>query len=247
MVIYEFPYKLIVAPILVIIFSVALFILIRKPSLASAVGVFLLLFGAMVAFVSPRFILIEDFFFGLAIMFFSLTLLARPGFFKKHLTGRSSALKKAAYALLAVIIVASSLVLSVRATTNMLREDHLENYHGSSSSNLMLRGNITAVQFNHEEAITGYVYHIFHACVTLNVTDFVWSGQMHDNSTSSANYWLNKETLVYYDWTDAAKLAVGQTVEVKGYYCHWAEDSLYSVKFVVDPAITDSYINQVSL
>ena len=64
----------------------------------------------------------------------------------------------------------------------------------------------------------------------------------------SADYWLNAGSVkVYYDWNDASKLAVGQTVEVKGYYCPWTEDSLYSGKLVVDPAITDSYINQVNL
>ena len=247
MVICEFPYKLIVAPVFIIVFAVALMLLIKKPSLARAVGVFLFLFGAIVTFCSPILSLIEGFFFGLAVWLFSLILLARPSFFVRHLTHRGLVYKKAAYALLAIIIIGSGFVISVRARTNLLREDHIENYHGDTNSNLILRGTITAVSFNEEEGITGYVYHIFHACVTINITDFVWSGQMYDNSTTSADYWLNQGSVkVYYDWNDAAKLAVGQNVEVKGYCYPWIEDTLYAGKLVVDPAITDSYINQVN-
>jgi len=76
------------------------------------------------------------------------------------------------------------------------------------------------------------------------VTEFVWGGGMWNNQTTSADYWLNQGIAqVYYDKSDVSKLAVGQTVEFKGYYCPWMEDSLYSGLLVVDPKITDSYIN----
>ena len=84
MIVYEFPYKLIVAPVFIIILAVALILLIKKPSLARAIGVFLFVFGAIVTIYSPRILLIEGFFFGLVVWLFSLILLARPRFFERH-------------------------------------------------------------------------------------------------------------------------------------------------------------------
>jgi hypothetical protein len=241
---YEFPYKLIVAPIFLIIPAVALILMLKQPSLTRVVGTFLFFLGAVETLSSPRIMFMQGFFIGLATWVFGFILLVRSSSIKSHLVQRGrGVLKKAVYVVLAFIIFSSSLVLSVRATTNLLREDHLANYTGSTNSNLVLRGTITEVQLNHEEKIAGYVYHVFHACGTLNVTGFVWSGQMYSNETSTADYWLNIGTVeVYYDYNDASKLAAGQYVEVKGCYCPWIEDSLYSGKLVVDPIIPDSYI-----
>lgn len=244
---YEFPHKLIVAPIYILILAIALMILLKKSSLKGQIGGFLFIAGIGEILLLSVWTFLEGFFLGLVtgIIGFVIILLRHQGFLENRLKlPKAGILKKIAYAGLAVVIVSSGLVLSVRATTNLLREDHLANYHESSSSNLSFRGVITDISLNYEEQIPGYVYHVFQARVALNVTEFVWGGGMWNNQTTSADYWLNQGIAqVYYDKSDVSKLAVGQTVEFKGYYCPWMEDSLYSGLLVVDPKITDSYIN----
>ena len=247
MIAYMFQHKLIVAPIYILILAIALAVLVKKPSLKGQIGGFLFIAGVGEILLLSVWTFLEGFFLGLAtgIIGFVIILLRRQGFLEKRLKlPKAGIIKKIAYAVLAVVIVSSGLVLSVRATTNLLREDHLANYHESSSSNLAFRGVITDISLNYEEKIPGYVYHVFQARVALNVTEFVWGGGMWKNQTTSADHWLNQGNVhVYYDKEDVSKLAVGQTVEFKGYYCPWMEDSLYSDMLVVDPKITDSYIN----
>jgi hypothetical protein len=247
MIAYEFQHKLIVAPIYVLILAIALMVLMKKPSLKGQVGGFLFIAGVGEILLLSVWTFLEGFFLGLVtgIIGFVIILLRHRGFLENRLKlPKVSIIKKIVYAVLAVTIVSSGLVLSVRATTNLLREDHIANYHGSSSSNLSFRGVITGISLNYEEQIYGCVYHVFQARVALNVTEFVWGGGMWENQTTSADYWLNQGIVhIYYDKSDVSKLAVGQTVEFKGCYCPWFEDSLYSEMLVVDPKISDSYIN----
>ena len=63
--------------------------------------------------------------------------------------GRSGFLRKTSYALLAIVIIASSSLIYMRAT-NVLHEEWLADYYGSDSPNVALRGELTGVALNHE-------------------------------------------------------------------------------------------------
>jgi hypothetical protein len=142
------------------------------------------------------------------------------------------ALRKAVYVLLAIVIVTSGSVIFVRVT-NVVHEQLLATYNGGSTPNLILRGVITEVRLNYE-VNDGYFYHIFPAYIVMNVTDFVWGS----GSTSAPE----KTAVVYYEKTDVPKLAVGQRVEVCGYFNPWMEDSFYNDKLSVTPSISGSYV-----
>ena len=155
---YEFPHKLIVAPIYILILAIALMILLKKSSLKGQIGGFLFIAGIGEILLLSVWTFLEGFFLGLVtgIIGFVIILLRHQGFLENRLKlPKAGILKKIAYAGLAVVIVSSGLVLSVRATTNLLREDHLANYHESSSSNLSFRGVITDISLNYEEQIPG--------------------------------------------------------------------------------------------
>ncbi len=230
-----------------LILTVPLVFVLKKSCFSRVTGGFLLTAGTVETIASFLLLFPQGIFMGLLTWVFGFILFARCQFIKECSINIRPVLKKAVYLVLGIFIVLASIAISVRTTTNLIHEAQLQNYTGSSLSNLELKGTITSVALNQEVSIVGYVYHVFHACVTLNVTDFVWSSQMSDNLTSASNYWRNIGRVeVYYDWTDVSKLAEGQTVEVKGCYCPWTEDSIYSDTLVIDPAITDSYIKIVS-
>jgi hypothetical protein len=214
----------------------------------SNIGGFLFFAGIAELISSFMLAFIEGLFFSLVTLLFGTILLARSEFLKDCSIHWNPIFKKVAYGILAIFIILASLAVSVRTTTNLMREDHLQNYQGSTHSNVELNGTIFSVTLNQEVQIMGYAYHIFRACVSLNITSFVWIGQVPNSDTPTANYLLNTATVeVYYDWVDASKLNVGQTVIVKGCYCPWNEDSIYySDILIVDPAITDSYIKPVT-
>lgn len=230
-----------------LILTVSLAFALKRPSSAKAIGGSLFFAGIAELISSFMLAFIEGLFLSLVTLLFGAILLARSEFLKDCSIQWNPIFKKAAYGILAIFIILASLAVSVRTTTNFMREDHLQNYQGSTHSNVELNGTIFAVTLSQEVQIMGYAYHIFRACVSLNVTNFVWIGQVANSDTPTANYLLNTTTVeVYYDWVDASKLNVGQTVMVKGCYCPWTEDSIYSDKLIVDPAITDSYIKPVT-
>jgi hypothetical protein len=247
MVAYEYPHKLILAPALIIILAATITLIVKHPSSKRTVGGFLILVGGGEALGTLNIMFLGGFLIGLATLIIGVIIFAFtfPSLAKERFNRlKIGTLRKSIFAVLAIVIAVSALVLSIRATTNLLREQHLENYPGSSSPNLALRGVITGISLNYE-VNTGYSYHIFPACITLNVTEFVWGSNMWENQTSAADYWLNHQgsTVIYYEKTDVSKLAVGQQAEFKGYHCPWIEDSLYSNMLVVEPSINDSYIN----
>jgi hypothetical protein len=142
------------------------------------------------------------------------------------------ALRKAVYVLLAIVIVASGSVIFMRVT-NVVHEQILATYNGGSTPNLILRGVITEVRFNYE-VNDGYFYHIFPAYIVMNVTEFVWG-----SGYTSTPY---ETIVVYYEKMDVPSLAVGQQVEVCGYFNPWREDSFYNDKLSVAPSISGSYV-----
>jgi hypothetical protein len=161
---------------------------------------------------------------------------------KVHLSqSRTRVINRAAYVLLTVVIVASSLIIAVRATGGV-REDYLENFYGAPSPNLTVKGTLNSVALNYEVNI-GYNYHIFPAYLSVNVTEVVWGGHLWVNQTTTAEYLQHRGNLiVYFENNDVPILVVGQQVEISGYYSSWREDSLYSNTLVVSSNVNGSYL-----
>ena len=252
MVIYEYPYKLVLGPSLVIFLAINLALLLKYPSLKSKISGILILIGLAEALATMSLAFLWGFIIGLATLIIGILigifalLASNPSssrlWAKMHLNQKTRMLRKVVYVFLAIVIIASALLISIRATTNIIHEQHLENFHGGSSPNLTLRGIIASIALNYE-VNTGYSYHIFPAYLTLNVTTVVWSSEPWENQTSTAEYLRNQgNVIIYFEKTDVPTLTVGQQVEVSGYYCQWLEDSLYSNKLVVSPSISESYV-----
>jgi hypothetical protein len=239
-----YPYSLILGPALIIVLAIALALLVKYPSSRGKIGAFLVLLGIAEVYTALHMAFYLGFFIGLGTVFVGIVvglsaLLSRK---KTHFNlTKPSAFRKGAFVVLAMVIVASSLLISLRAT-NIVHEQWLEKYWGGNTPNLTLRGVVTDVRLNHE-INTGYSYHIFPAYVTLNVTEVVWAGEYWQNQTTAAGYWLNQGSAVIgYEKTDAPELLVGQQVEVKGFFCLWMEDSLYSGMVVISPDMNEGYI-----
>jgi hypothetical protein len=161
---------------------------------------------------------------------------------KTHLnTQKMLTLKKCAYAILAITICFSTVLIGVRSTTNLIHEQWLETYHGGNKPNVTFRGELTKFELNHE-VNTGYSYHIFPAYLTLTVTGLLWGNESWLNQTSMSTYWQGKTATVYYERNEVPKITVGQQIEVSGYLQPWLEDSLYSDVLVVAPQIENSYL-----
>ena len=142
---------------------------------------------------------------------------------------------------LAIVVLASAVLISVRAT-NIIREEYYETFTSATAPNLTLKATITSVAYNYE-VNTGYSYHVFPAYLTVTVTEVVWGSGPWANTTDATEHlqYLGSLT-VCYDKTDVPNLSVGQQVEVSGYYSHWIEDSMYSGKFIVADNISGSYL-----
>ena len=255
MVIYEYPYKLVLGPFLVILLAINLALLMKYPSLKSKISGVLILIGLAEALATMSLAFLWGFIIGLATLIIGIfmgvfaSLANNPSasrlWAKIHLSQQKTRiLRRVAFGFLAITILASALLISARAT-NIIREQPLETFYGGSSPNLTLRGIIASVALNYE-VNTGYSYHIFPAYLTLNVTAVVWSGEPWENQTSAAEYLRHQgSVIIYFEKTDVPTLTVGQQVEVSGYYCQWLEDSLYSNKLVVSPSISESYVKSL--
>jgi hypothetical protein len=156
---------------------------------------------------------------------------------------KTGLLKKSIFVVLAAAIALSASLIAIRATTNIIHEQRLENYNGGNTPNLTLRGVLAGILLNYE-VNTGYSYHIFPAYITLNVTELVWDGSWL-NQTVTSEYWQHQQIVIYFEKTDIPKITVGQPIEVSGYLYPWLEDSLYSGKLVVSAQINGSYLKLV--
>ncbi len=163
-------------------------------------------------------------------------------FVKRQLRMKNpSLLSKSAYVVLAVVILVSGLLISLRAT-DVVHEQRLEAWK-ESGVNLTVQGVILDSKANYE-VNTGYSYHVFPAYFTLNVTRVLWvgAGESEDNLTSAVAFWSNRTVVVACDKSVPQGLAIGQTVEVNGWHCIWLEDSIYSGTLIVAPSIGESYL-----
>jgi hypothetical protein len=116
-----------------------------------------------------------------------------------------------------------------------------------ADSNLSLKGVVTSIEENHKSQ--GFSdYHIFRWYIRVNITQIVWVKDSladwvtvsYENST--LNGW--NSIGVGYDYPDKPELAIGQTVECKGYYVP-VTDSPYSFKLTIAPTINGSYLKTI--
>ncbi len=241
---FVYRQQLILGPALIIALVLALAVAIRFPSSKKAIGYVLIAIGLGAAVSAPSLGFLWGFFIGLSILLLGVLLSAFL------ITGEETRLRlkrlntprirKTLYVFFAIVIVVCSLLISVRAT-GVVREEWLEKYTFDKSPNISLRGVVTSMVRNHE-VNTGYSYHIFPAYVTLKVTEIVWGSGCWENQSSAYDYFSRQDLTVYYEKTEVPKIAVGQQVEVKGYYLLWFEDSLYSGKLVVAQGVNGSYL-----
>ena len=253
-----FRFQLLLGPALVIVLVAALTVALRFPTQRKAVSGFLIVAGLCSAIESIVLAFSWGFIIGLitvmigfSIGFFYVVLEHRQifakdksgSFIKRLNTPRS---RKSLYAIFAILIVACSLLISLR-TTGIVREERLwvEKYNVQTfgdSPNVAITGNVTSVEYNYE-VNTGYGYHIFPACITVFVNEIVWSNSSHGNYAIDYQSLNHQNLVVYCEKTLVPNLTVGQQVEVKGVYCVWLEDSMYSCRLAVSPAINGSYLN----
>jgi hypothetical protein len=253
MIAYEYPYTLIVAPAFVIFLAVDLALLLKFSSLKLLLGACLALAGLGEIFFSTFFMFVWGNLIGLATIAVGFFILISIGtVFKGKLAlertplilQKTRILKRTVYVLFAIVVLVSAALISARAT-NLIHEQHLEVFPGDSNPNLTVNGTINSVALNYE-VNTGFSYHIFPAYLTINVSEVIWGGHHWENQTTAAEYLQHQGSIVvYFEKTDVPSLAVGQQVEISGYYCLWMEDSLYSNTLVVSPNVNGSYLNSL--
>jgi hypothetical protein len=248
---YEYPYTLIVAPVFVIFLAVTISIVLKAPSLKRLLGVFLVFVGSGEIFFSIFFMFGWGNLIGLATAVVGIFIVISSGTnFRKKLAlegiqlnlQKNKILKRTLYILFVIVVLASSALISARVT-NIIHEQHLENFDYANSPNLTVKGIINSVKLNYE-VNNGFSYHIIQAYLSLEISEVVWSGQPWENQTAAIEYFLHQgRIIVCFEKSHVPNLVVGQQVEVSGYYCLWIEDSLYSSTLVVSPNINGSYLD----
>jgi hypothetical protein len=256
MIAYYYHQQLLLVPVLVIALVAALAIMLRFPRYKKAASGFLMACGIVAMFFSFTVQFGIGIFLGFVILLTGFSL----GFFhivRAHRTVFSQdktqsplkklntpKIRKFTFAVFAIIIVLCSVVVSLRAT-GIIREESPENYSvgmWGDTPNVILRGPVSSIQYN-REVNTGYSYHIFPACMKLYVSEIVWNNSVPHYLTASYEDLKNTEVIVCYEKSNVPSIVNGQQVEVKGVYCWWVEDSLYSGTVVVSPVINESYLN----
>lgn len=228
--------------------SIQLAMRVKNPRLKAEIDVVLILVAVTVTLLVTPIAFAWGLIFGLSILATGI-LVGISAFYpwlKVHLNEtRRRLLKKAVYAFLVIVIVVSSSVMAVRASTNLIHEQWLENGPRGVVSNLTVHGTVVSVNLN-VEVNTGYSYHIFPVVLTLDNMELVDKSQNLPAPIVPDQLLIGGSITVYYEGNDLPSLTVGKTVEAKGYLAPWMEDSLFSGKFVVGPEIIGSYIHSAS-
>jgi len=142
---------------------------------------------------------------------------------------------------LAVVLPLASFQLLI--SSHMYPQDAIQ-----AISNLSVEGTITSIENNHRiDGLMAGSYHIFQSYIRLNITGVLWIDDdladwvTVDYENNTVNGW---ETIgIGYDNLDNIQLAVGQTVECKGYYVAHT-DTPYSYIITVSPSISESYLEK---
>ena len=147
--------------------------------------------------------------------------------------------------LITVIVLAVVLPLAgfqLLVSSHMYPQDAIQ-----AGSNLSVEGVIISIENNYRmDGFGPGVYHIFHSYIRLNLTDIIWvDNDLTDWITIDyENYTVNgwRTISIGYDNLNSPQLAVGQTIECKGYYVPHT-DTPYSYIITVSPSISESYLS----
>ena len=115
-----------------------------------------------------------------------------------------------------------------------------------AKSNLSVTGVVTFIEESHRKQwMHPDDYHFYHVYYRLNITEIMWVDNLLANWTA-INYLNNTVNGwgiigVGYDNLDNPQVAVGQTVNCKGYYTPYTDTSS-SFIITVSPSINESYL-----
>ncbi len=244
MVIYDFFYKLIVAPAMVIFLAACMLWLLWYPNSRLRAGLTsaLLLAGIVETLLSIFLAMSLGIFIGL--ITFTAGILARTPLMLKlaKKENKRKPVVKAFAIIFGMFIALSFLIISLRAT-KIVREEWLATYHGDSVPNITLKGEVVEAAYNREVNI-GHSYRIVPLYIILRVSDVLAeSSELWENLAAANSYFLRLEYItVYCEKSELPSVKVGQFVEVNGHWTGWLEDSLYSLRLVVLPDVNDSYL-----
>jgi hypothetical protein len=230
-----------------VIGSIHLAMRVRNASLKAEIGVVLIVVAVVVSVLVTPSAFTWGLIFGLSILSTGIAIVITvfyPWLRVRLTTARRHFLKRAIYAFLATVILVSASVIIIRASTNLIHEQWLEQAPSSVASNLTLRGTVVSVAFN-VEVNTGYSYHIFPAVIRLENMELVDKSENLPVPIVWDQLLIGGSLTVYYENYEFELLAVGKAVEARGYWTPWMEDSLYSSKFIVGSQIIGSYIHVI--
>jgi hypothetical protein len=163
---YQYPYNLIFGPAFVMFLVVGIALLLKYPAWKQKISLLLIAFGVIEVPLALAVAFIFGFVMGLATVFLGLIIGAVDFRFwaARHLSPQKvRAVRKALFAFLAIVLVISGTLFSLRAT-NVLHEPNLfsENYHGGNNPNLIVNGTVEEIKLNYQVNL-GYNYHVFPA------------------------------------------------------------------------------------
>ncbi len=204
-----------------------------------ALGFVAILVGLATSFVALTF------FVGLVVVFVAIPIVVsglRYWTFNRAGGNTIQRLKKGLYVLLAVVILSSTVVVSLRAT-NVLREELYDQWTLTTAADTTVQGVVREIHLNYEVDNNGYSYHVFPALIIVTVTEVLKADSIWMNLSEAEAYWVNQNMTIGYDRTDVPNLVVGQQVEASGYYDLLIEDQTsFSSKLVISAKIDGSYI-----
>jgi hypothetical protein len=115
-----------------------------------------------------------------------------------------------------------------------------------AKSNLSVKGVVTFIEESHRtQGMFPNNYHFYHFYYSLNIREIMWVDDLLANWTAInyVNNTVNGWSIigVGYDNLDNPQVALGQTVDIKGYYTPYTDTSS-SFIITVSPSINESYL-----
>lgn len=117
---YQYPYKFILGPALIIVLAVIMALLVKYPSSKKKIGGVLVLVGICETLATLPIAFLWGFFIGIATIIVGIIIFAFkiPGQSTSLFRRKSQLLRKIIYLILALIIALSALIITIRATTS---------------------------------------------------------------------------------------------------------------------------------
>jgi hypothetical protein len=188
------------------------------------------------------------FFVGFEVMFTGISVIVSGlPYWAANRSGGNSVrrLRKSLYVILAIVVLSSAVVFSLRST-RVLREELYDDWTYATVADTTVRGVVTGIYLNCEVNNHDYSYHVFPALIIVNVTEVIKADLWAMNLTETREHWMNQNMTVAYDRSDVPSLTVGERVEASGYYDLPVEDSWsYSNKLVIAAEINGSQVTSL--